>query len=440
MRTLRFLLSVMLICFVASCTKDFLDEKTPLVSDNTTDELKCKPQQLKIAVISDIHYLAPSLLKNGAANGTAFQTYLNFDPKLLEFSDPILRKVISLLKRERPDIVLIPGDLTKDGEKVSHEAVVRILNQLGTKVFVIPGNHDINNPEAVAYNGDISNPTPIIQARDFPKIYADFGYRNAISRDANSLSYISQPYRGLWILAIDDCEYYNNTTTALVPGKIKPETMAWILGKLREARQKNITVLSMMHHGIMEHFTNQETIDAGYVTNDWQNQADKLMNAGLKVMFTGHYHANDIAMRGSDETNVLYDIETGSLVTPPSPYRLITLTNNELEITTRKITSINCAMPGGLSFTDYSNAFITAHMDGYFEYVFTNLYGMDPTTAAGLAPFFRDGWMAHYAGDEMMPEGIMDVIGGLPYPLDGALYSIWSDLPPADNNLHINLN
>lgn len=440
MRTLRFLLSVMLICFVASCTKDFLDEKTPLVSDNTTDELKCKPQQLKIAVISDIHYLAPSLLKNGAENGTAFQTYLNFDPKLLEFSDPILRKVISQLKRERPDIVLIPGDLTKDGEKVSHEAVVRILNQLGTKVFVIPGNHDINNPEAVAYNGDISNPTPIIQARDFPKIYADFGYRNAISRDANSLSYISQPYRGLWILAIDDCEYYNNTTTALVPGKIKPETMAWILGKLREARQKNITVLSMMHHGILEHFTNQETIDAGYVTNDWQNQADKLMNAGLKVMFTGHYHANDIAMRGSDETNVLYDIETGSLVTPPSPYRLITLTNNELEITTRKITSINCAMPGGLSFTDYSNAFITAHMDGYFEYVFTNLYGMDPTMASGLAPFFRDGWMAHYAGDELMPEGIMDVIAGLPDPLNGALYSIWSDLPPADNNLHINLN
>ena len=231
MRTLRFLLSVMLICFVASCTKDFVDEATPLVSDSTTDELKCKPQQLKIAVISDIHYLAPSLLKNGAANGIAFQTYLNFDPKLLEFSDPILRKVISQLKRERPDIVLIPGDLTKDGEKVSHEAVVRILNQLadcGTKVFVIPGNHDINNPEAVAYNGDISNPTPIIQARDFSKIYANFGYRNAISRDANSLSYISQPYRGLWILAIDDCEYYNNTTTALVPGKIKPETMAWI--------------------------------------------------------------------------------------------------------------------------------------------------------------------------------------------------------------------
>jgi predicted phosphodiesterase len=436
-------LSITLICFLASCTKDFHDDETPLVSVNTTDELKCKPQQLKIAVISDIHYLAPSLLKNGAAKGTAFQTYLNFDPKLLEFSDPIFRKVISQLKRERPDIVLIPGDLTKDGEKVSHEAVVRILHQLsdcGTKVYVTPGNHDINNPEAVAYNGNISHTTPTIQARDFSKIYADFGYKNAISRDANSLSYISQPYRGLWILAIDDCEYYDNTTTALVPGKIKPETMAWITGKLREASQKDITVLSMMHHGIIEHFTGQEDIDAGYVTDDWKNQADKLMNAGLKVMFTGHYHANDIAMLGSEGTNVLYDIETGSLVTPPSPYRLITLANNELEITTRKIASINYAMPGGLSFTDYSNAFITAHMDGYFENVFTNLYGMDATTASGIAPFFRDGWMAHYAGDELMPEGIMAVIDGLPNPLNGALYSIWTDLPPADNNLHINLN
>lgn len=441
MKILRFVFIISVILLTASCTKDFLEDETPLVSDNTTGELKCKPQQLKIAVISDIHYLAPTLLKNGAANGTAFQTYLNFDPKLIEFSDPILRKVISQLKRERPDIVLIPGDLTKDGEKISHETVARMLQQLtdcGIKVFVIPGNHDINNPEAVAYNGNITHPTPIIQARDFPKIYGNFGYKNSISRDANSLSYISQPFRGLWILAIDDCEYYDNTNIALVQGKIKPETMTWILAKLQEAKQKNITVLSMMHHGILEHFTGQEGIDPGYVTDDWQNKANTLMNAGLKVMFTGHYHANDVTMLSSDEY-ALYDIETGSLVTPPSPYRIVTLNGKILDITTKEVTSINCAMPGGLCFTDYSNAFLTAHLDGYFQYVFTNLYGLQDATAAYLAPYFRDGWSAHYAGDEKMPAGVMDVIGGLPSPLDGALYSIWTDLPPSDNKLHINL-
>ena len=32
--------------------------------------------QLKIAIVSDIHYMAASLLKNNAAAGAAFQAYL----------------------------------------------------------------------------------------------------------------------------------------------------------------------------------------------------------------------------------------------------------------------------------------------------------------------------------------------------------------------------
>jgi predicted phosphodiesterase len=349
--------------------------------------------------------------------------------------------VISLIKKENPDIVLIPGDLTKDGEKVSHEAVaslLRLLENNGTKVFVIPGNHDVNNPEAVAYNGDNANPVPTIQARDFARIYGDFGYKNALCRDPNSLTYISQPYRGLWILGIDDCEYYNNTTTETVAGIIKPETMIWILAKLSEAKQKNIMVLGMMHHGIMEHYAGQNQVDPGYVTENWETNSASLMNAGLKIMFTGHYHANDITL-SSTNGNVLYDIETGSLVTPLSPYRIINLTGKGMDIHTKWITSINCTMPGGVSFTDYSHAFLSAHLDGYFYYVFTNVYRLDDATATFLAPYFRDGWMAHYAGDELMPAGLMNVISTLPSPLDGALYSIWTDLPPADNQLYIDL-
>jgi predicted MPP superfamily phosphohydrolase len=441
MKTIKFLLLLLLICFAAACTKDFPPNDSSQFPDDGYNAMRCNPLQLKIAVISDIHYMAPSLLKNGAANGEAFQTYLNFDPKLIEYSDPIFRKVISLIKKENPDIVLIPGDLTKDGEKVSHEAVaslLRLLENNGTKVFVIPGNHDVNNPEAVAYNGDNANPVPTIQARDFARIYGDFGYKNALCRDPNSLTYISQPYRGLWILGIDDCEYYNNTTTETVAGIIKPETMTWILAKLSEAKQKNIMVLGMMHHGIMEHYAGQNQVDPGYVTENWETNSASLMNAGLKIMFTGHYHANDITM-SSTNGNVLYDIETGSLVTPLSPYRIINLTGKGMDIHTKWITSINCTMPGGVSFTDYSHAFLSAHLDGYFYYVFTNVYRLDDATATFLAPYFRDGWMAHYAGDELMPAGLMNVISTLPSPLDGALYSIWTDLPPADNQLYIDL-
>lgn len=443
MKTLRIFFAFLVICLLAACTKDLPTDNLSQVPINGIDESKSKPAQVKIAIISDIHYMDPSLLINGAENGLAFQTYLAYDPKLIQFSDPIFRTTLSKIVREKPDIVLIPGDLTKDGEPVSHEAVATILHQLaadGIKVYVVPGNHDINNPEAKQYDGNIAYEIPSITAGDFSTIYGAFGFDNAISRDANSLSYICEPYTGLWILGIDDCEYYNNTpTTALVQGIIKPETKAWILEKLSYAKANNIIVLGMMHHGIVEHFTGQQQVDYGYVTDNWLEDAPALLNAGLKVMFTGHYHANDITMMGPDGTNVLYDIETGSLVTPPSLYRMVTLSNKGMDISTNKITSISPTVPAGFSFTHYSDQFLKTHMDAYFEYIFTNLYGLDAVTAAYLAPYFRDGWMAHYSGDEKMPSGITDVIGGLPSPLDGALYSIWTDLPPADNKLHIDL-
>jgi len=89
--------------------------------------------------------------------GKALETYLNGDRKLLLESDALLRKTVQLLLQENPDVVLIPGDLTKDGELVSHLGVAELLKPLrekGIKVLVIPGNHDINNPNAVAFHGD----------------------------------------------------------------------------------------------------------------------------------------------------------------------------------------------------------------------------------------------------------------------------------------------
>jgi predicted MPP superfamily phosphohydrolase len=130
MKTLRFLFTILAICFLAACTKDLPTEDMSQVPSNGSNELKSKPLQLKIAVLSDIHYMDPSLLMNGAENGLAFQTYLAYDPKLIQFSDPIFRTALSKIVREKPDIVLIPGDLTKDGEPVSHESVAALLHQL----------------------------------------------------------------------------------------------------------------------------------------------------------------------------------------------------------------------------------------------------------------------------------------------------------------------
>jgi 3',5'-cyclic AMP phosphodiesterase CpdA len=436
MKNLKYVFLMISVFFVASCTKDQIF--------NSPDELyslKSAPGKLKIAVVSDIHYFNPSLLPEDPANNPYFQYYLAKDPKLIEFSDPIFRKVISDLMAEKPDIVLVPGDLTKDGELLDHETVSGFLHQLkdaNIKVFVVPGNHDINNPEALSFNGDVPSPVPTIDPDDFASIYGDFGYDNALYRDDNSLSYICQPFNNLWILGIDACKYEDNYElgTNDVSGAIRPGTMEWIQVKMAEARENNITVLMMMHHGIMEHYAGQNTLDPGYVIDNYGENAVALMNAGIKLVFTGHYHANDI-------TELIYngktltDIETGSLVTPPSPYRIMILDDNFIKIDTKHVLAIDAELPGGMYFLTYSNLFLSNHLDFYFNYVLVNNFGIPEELAIVAAPLFRDASMAHFAGDEKIWSAEQKNINNLaliaPSFLTDALNSFWNDLPPADN-------
>ncbi|MDZ4714572.1 MAG: metallophosphoesterase [Cytophagales bacterium] len=427
---------LVLILLISSCTPDRSLEKPSGTSSN----------HLNIAVLADIHYMDPSLLKNGAENEEAFQNYLNADPKLVQYSDAIFRKVVADLKAARPDILLVAGDMTKDGEAVSHQAVVALLKQLkdaGTKVFVVPGNHDIQNPEAVAYDGNSTTPAPSVSPQEFVTLYSDFGYGNAISRDPNSLSYISQPHPNLWILGIDDCKYYENVgNIAVIGGNIRPLTMQWIQGQLAVAKKNNIRVLALMHHNLIEHYTGQDQLDPQYVTDNWEANADALIDAGLELIFTGHYHANDVASR-SRNGKVLYDVETSSLVDPPLAYRTMTLKNSNLDINSKYVTSINATLPNGLDLTTYSYAFFSAHLDGIFSYLLTQPpFFLSESLAASAAPLFRNAYIAHFNGDEKISPAEQNKdneLAGVSPLAAYALSVLWTDLNPKDNNLHINL-
>ena len=398
---------------------------------------------MKIAIVSDIHYMSASLLKNHANTGAAFQAYLDQDPKLIEFSDPIFRQCIQQVLADKPDILLVPGDLTKDGEKVSHQDLVKLLKQFDNahiKVFVVPGNHDVNNPESAQYDGDNASPAPTITATDFASFYSGYGYANAIARDPHSLSYVAQAAPGLWILGLDACEYELNTNIAIVGGRIKPETKQWALNWIAEANKRHVAIFGMMHHGIVEHYTGQNQLDPGYVIDDYETVAHDFTMAGLRIMFTGHYHANDITSR-ADGDKTLYDIETGSMVTAPIPYRIITIRGTNMNITTKYIQHISTALPGGLDLPTYAHQFLSDHLDGYIGYAISNPpYSLPAELVTMGTPLLRDGFLAHYAGDEQITpneQTQVDAFGQFVPPLGDAVNSLFTDLAPADNNLQL---
>ena len=82
---------------------------------------------VKIAIISDLHVMAPSLLVH---DGAALEEYLNRDRKMLRESPEILSTLVDEILALKPDLVLVTGDLTKDGERVSHQLVASRLQRL----------------------------------------------------------------------------------------------------------------------------------------------------------------------------------------------------------------------------------------------------------------------------------------------------------------------
>lgn len=297
-------------------------------------------QDVRICVASDVHVMAPSLMK---ADGKAYADYMSNDRKMLKESPALLDALRDRLLAEKPAYVWITGDLTKDGERVSHEYLVEHmlnpLRQAGIKVLVVPGNHDVRNPHAVEFDGDKTRRVPTVSRAEFAEIYRNFGYGDALARDTASLSYVYQLTPGTRILALDACEPYRNdfaTDKAYHQGVFVPATLAFAQAQLEAARKAGDKVIVMLHHGITEHWKYQNRVLPGYVADNAPALIKILRRYGVHAVFTGHLHTQDI----TEAAPGLYDIETGSLVSYASPYRDVTISGDSLFVTTQRIESV----------------------------------------------------------------------------------------------------
>jgi UDP-2,3-diacylglucosamine pyrophosphatase LpxH len=397
-------------------------------------------------VVSDLHTYDPSL----GTEGKAFENYLSADRKLLKESVELLEAAIGLINSENASFVLIPGDLTKDGELTSHQLVAQHLKQLeasGKKIYVIPGNHDINNGWSYSYMGDNQQRVLNISPEEFVQIYGEFGYNEALSRDPNSLSYVAEPQPGLWLLALDSCRYKENVENQepITGGKFSPQTLQWIEEMLSKAASEKKPVIAMMHHGVVEHYVGQAKNYPEYLIDDFPAISKLFAEYNVRLVFTGHYHAQDITEKSWSEGNkFLFDVETGSLVTYSCPYRVVNIDNSQkCAIRTVRIQSIKSHPQG---FQEYARGYLEQGITGIATKAIMG-YKVDRAEAEKLAKQVAQAFEAHYAGDEKLPAGQEAIQeSGLSLPAwvvvqfrKNLVYGLWHDLPPPDNNVTIDL-
>jgi len=332
------LTAAVFLCAAVVITISCADGKTALKYEyNTQTGSPPAYPDVFFTVISDTHLYDASL----GSSGAEFEKTMNSDRKLLLDSQDLLDFAINEIIASKVKFVLVCGDLTKDGELINHNISAEKLKKLtaaGIAAYVVPGNHDINNPDAVRYKGNTTEPVASITADDFARIYGEFGFNAAIMRDDDSLSYVVEPVEGLWLLAMDACRYRENVPGKheIVSGKISQRTADWTASVLREAANRNKAVMAMMHHGTVEHWDGQRKLHPDYLIQDFVNFGNFLASWNVRFIFTGHYHAQDIT-RGEYNGKSIYDIETGSLVTAPCPVRYVEIKNNEVNIRTDTI-------------------------------------------------------------------------------------------------------
>ncbi len=311
-----------------------------MVSANTSE--------IRFGVISDIHYIAPSLKNLESEVWQDFvynkhKEYNDLDSLVDNALDGVLRNAVE----SGENYLLIPGDLTKDGELESHKSLAEKFEsfeeETGIQVLVVPGNHDINNSNAVTFENGQKEPTAKTSPEEFREIYADFGFDLADSffvpeegKKGGMLSYAATlgSYR---LIAIDSCIYSNDNGAENneheTAGQIADGLMDWIKSECEKAEENGLTVIGMQHHNLVPHTAIEEATLSAFVINNWLEVAESYADAGMHYVFTGHLHANNVAKHVSDNGEAVYDILTPSLSGFPNYYKIVDFKTAGKEVT-----------------------------------------------------------------------------------------------------------
>jgi len=292
---------------------------------------------LTLPSISDVHYVADF---NRGNYNDAFMSWAHAANKHVKQMDSLLDSALAAVeehaKQNGMKYLLVAGDLSANGEFANHEAFAARLEKFeeesGIQVIVTNGNHDINNSDASTFMSGKEEMSPQTTPEQFKAIYKNLGWDIAYHTytpakgKAGMLSYSVKLDGGYRLIVMDAGKYSSDNTAS---GKNEHETggnitdglMDWILAECADAKAQGETVIGMTHWDLSPQSYFQGYVLQGFVMDNWEQVSDKLANAGMHWVFTGHSHCSDISSTYSDNGESIYSIMTCSLVEFPHTFR-----------------------------------------------------------------------------------------------------------------------
>lgn len=308
-------------------------------------------QKLKCTVLSDLHYCSKKNWIDGFPMGHAPRRDQLFFSASTEIVDYMFRR---LCEKDTPEIVLISGDLTYNGDRNSHREMRRALQELqgrGKRVFVITATHDYASPHMPTYGFDGNDrPVPVeaVPREELLQYYGDFGYNGALAVHPPTMSYVAQLAPGYRLLAINDD--YGDPHCGF-----SPDCMDWIARQAARAKEEGQFLLAMTHHTLVPPSPLFTAVAPGDMLDQYRLRREQLVRMGIHLILTGHTHMHNISCATADG-QPFYDISTAALTGFPPAYRTLCLDSSQKQVQVR--THYVDRVPGvdthGLNLTDYT--------------------------------------------------------------------------------------
>ena len=308
-------------------------------------------------ILTDTHYVSKRAFEPGSRS---FRRREAGDQIALVSSVEILRSSFDvILADDEADAVLITGDLVNSGDKLSHEDFIkelRVLTDAGKRVFVTTATHDYcgmgddeNFFTASRYTLDGTEPAEPVRKAELPGLYADFGPNQSDSVDPESGSYSLKLYDGVRLIALND-----NGNGRSHCG-LFDEGCQWLEHPIDAAHAAGESVLLAVHHPVIPPWDVYAQAVDFEMFGGYRRLKELMCEKGVRVVFTGHTHVQNIRRYDDEAGRYFYDVATTAAVSAAGNMRRVTVDTAEktCAVDTVRIDAIKGWDTGSKSFSDY---------------------------------------------------------------------------------------
>ncbi|MCB9637662.1 MAG: metallophosphoesterase [Myxococcales bacterium] len=274
-----------------------------LLQDDLASLMQVDPRSVRfrIGLVTDPHFA----LRDQSLDFKA----LRFAPWIVGHHLQTMRYLGRLTGR-KVDLLLLPGDLTRDSEPWNHAHMLKVLKSMPFPSMVVPGNHDVRKTWLPKENWGV------------PEFVA--AYRGRFGGyDTNLPYYAHEVAPGIVVVGLNSSDTPDGALRNTWNGRVDDAQVAWLKKTLQRYAGKKLVFL-MVHHTLIPHHPAEREDSKHLWKNFHTDNADAILKlmADYQVPFvlTGHHHIQRVQKHPSLP---ITEIVTSGACSYPSQVRVL---------------------------------------------------------------------------------------------------------------------